>query len=383
MKKRLFTIVILITILTGFMISCETSPVVYQVALKDGEFEITQEQVIENNEFIFPVDKEPVKQGYSFVGWSVDDGNNTYPSGEKINITHDVIFYSQWKYIPEAPTGISKTDQSEIGLSDGTLVGVKSTQEYQVNGFGEWIAITESPVTGLLPGSYTVREKANDNQTSGTPTDAFIIDEVAVSDIVLDPDELVLVSNGELKTITGNITPSNASDQTIIWKSNDTDIVTVDCGEITSLAAGSTFITATAGDKVVTIQVTVKEETTPSNFEFESSTGTITGYNQDNYGSDIVIPIKINNINVQAIADLAFYFCGFKSVYIPNSVTSIGDRAFQYNSFETVTIPSSVTTLGSDAFMNNGPNQNSDSISTWEDFTGAWVLSGFTWYKSN
>jgi uncharacterized repeat protein (TIGR02543 family) len=468
MEKRLFTILILIIILlTVIMVSCESDSDFYQITLKDGELEITQEQVIENEEFIFPSGKEPIKQDYIFSGWSLDDGITTYDSEEKITITHDVIFYAQWKFLPAAPTGISKTDetrvglndgalvnvnstqeyqingsgewiaitgssitdlspgsyiiriketesnssgiettpfiileasekqdgliaptgisktdQTGVGLNDGTLVGLTSTQEYQINGTGEWIAITESPVTGLGPGSYTVREKATDTHKSGTVTMAFVIDEVAVSDIVLTPDELVLVSNGEIKTINSTITPNNASDQTISWVSNNSDIITVDSGEVTSLAAGSTFITATAGDKVVTIQVTVKEATSSSSFIFDNATGTITGCT-DYINRNIVIPTKINGVNVQAIGEKTFYCFGLKSIYIPNSIASIGFGAFRNNSLETVTIPSSVTTLGPDSFLNKGSNQGSESIPTGEDFTGTWILVGFSWYKSN
>ncbi|SCZ76046.1 S-layer homology domain-containing protein [Acidaminobacter hydrogenoformans] len=80
---------------------------------------------------------------------------------------------------PAAPTGVGKTDETVAGANDGTLTGVAPGQEYQVNGTGGWIKITGNTVTGLAPGSYTVRVAKVTSKTyieeAGTPTEPIII----------------------------------------------------------------------------------------------------------------------------------------------------------------------------------------------------------------
>ena len=117
----------------------------------------------------------------------------------------------------------------------------------------------------------------------------------------------------------------------------------------------------------------------------------ITGYNVDGGGTDVVIPSMINGKKVVAIADNAFtsrgvtptnisntkkvsvsYLnnnkkdvvaipladlviegLGITSVVIPSTVKSIGEYAFAYNQLTEVTIPNSVTSIGSYAFADN------------------------------
>ena len=68
--------------------------------------------------------------------------------------------------------------------------------------------------------------------------------------------------------------------------------------------------------------------------------------------TSIIIPAKINNINVKAIGNYAFSGCSsLTSVTIPNSVTTIGIDAFEFCSkLTSVTIPNSVTYIGKRAF---------------------------------
>ena len=92
--------------------------------------------------------------------------------------------------------------------------------------------------------------------------------------------------------------------------------------------------------------------TTPEGyFTFDSSTGTITGYDKTG-GRDVVIPETIGGVTVTAIGAYAFNIEEFEmtSVVIPNTVTNIGNYAFQNNRFTSVTIPDSVISIGNYAF---------------------------------
>lgn len=67
---------------------------------------------------------------------------------------------------------------------------------------------------------------------------------------------------GKSKTFTATITPNNATDKTITWKTSDESIATVNQnGEVTAKKSGSVDISATTSDgKTDTVRINVKEE---------------------------------------------------------------------------------------------------------------------------
>lgn len=88
-----------------------------------------------------------------------------------------------------------------------------------------------------------------------------------------------------------------------------------------------------------------------SDFEFDSSTGTITKYVGP--GGAVEIPSTIGGVAVNSIGEWSFFGCtNLTSATIPSSVVSISDAAFfDCSSLTTVTIPSSVTLIGESAFF--------------------------------
>ncbi|GHU51794.1 hypothetical protein FACS1894132_00010 [Clostridia bacterium] len=67
--------------------------------------------------------------------------------------------------------------------------------------------------------------------------------------------------------------------------------------------------------------------------------------------ADVVIPFTINGYIVTAIDEFAFFDCAFKSIILPDSITSIGDWAFGWcESLENITIPYDVAFIGAQAF---------------------------------
>ncbi len=80
-------------------------------------------------------------------------------------------------------------------------------------------------------------------------------------------------------------------------------------------------------------------------FLFDSSTGTITGFNGT--ASEVTIPEQINGVTVTAIGYGAFAYKDFiTSITIPDTITSIGENAFLYcTGLQSITIPESVETI--------------------------------------
>lgn len=56
-----------------------------------------------------------------------------------------------------SPTGVDKTDCTTVANNDGAITGVDGTMEYQKSGDSAWTAVTGTSVTGLVPGTYSVR----------------------------------------------------------------------------------------------------------------------------------------------------------------------------------------------------------------------------------
>lgn len=85
--------------------------------------------------------------------------------------------------------------------------------------------------------------------------EALIVPAASVN-IAADSMEIGL---GKSKTLTATLEPSVTTD-TIVWSTEDTDIVSVDAktGEVTGLAEGTAIVTATAGSVSDSIEITVK-----------------------------------------------------------------------------------------------------------------------------
>ena len=83
---------------------------------------------------------------------------------------------------------------------------------------------------------------------------------VAVTSVELS-DTTATITVGGTKTLTATVKPDNATDKTVTWTSDKTEVATVENGVVTAKKAGTATITATAGDKTATCAVTVSEVT--------------------------------------------------------------------------------------------------------------------------
>jgi uncharacterized protein YjdB len=83
---------------------------------------------------------------------------------------------------------------------------------------------------------------------------------IPVENVRLDKTEVTLVESGT-ETIYAAITPSTATNQTILWSSDQPDIAVIDeNGVITAISAGVTTVWAEADGKSASCRVTVEEQ---------------------------------------------------------------------------------------------------------------------------
>lgn len=96
-------------------------------------------------------------------------------------------------------------------------------------------------------------------------------------------------------------------------------------------------------------------DTDESYFEFESSSHTITGYDE-NGGLDVVIPEKIDGLQVRKIGINSFREGSLRSVEVPKSVKEIEFSAFFQNDLDTVKLKEGLEVIARSAFGRNSLN---------------------------
>ena len=88
-------------------------------------------------------------------------------------------------------------------------------------------------------------------------------EKVPVSSVTLDKTALELVE-GNSQNLIATVSPSNASNKSVSWKSSNTAVASVsEEGKVTAIKAGTAIITVTTADggKTATCRVTIKAKT--------------------------------------------------------------------------------------------------------------------------
>lgn len=112
---------------------------------------------------------------------------------------------------------------------------------------------------GICP--YSSNSSSSSSSSSSKTTTTTVPTTVSVTGIQIN-ESIDSIEIGKSRTLTVTITPSNATDKNITWKSSDENIATVtSAGEITAKSPGIVNIIATSSNgKTSTIKINVKEE---------------------------------------------------------------------------------------------------------------------------
>lgn len=123
--------------------------------------------------------------------------------------------------------------------------------------------------TSSSSSSSTSSSSSNSKTTTSTPS-TIEVTEIQIQEKIED------MEIGENKKLTATITPNNATDKNIIWKSSDDSIATVDStGEVAAKKTGVVSITATTSNgKSSMITINVKD---PVKIESDYTTNTLIG----------------------------------------------------------------------------------------------------------
>ena len=151
-------------------------------------------------------------------------------------------------------------------------------------------SVSNGVVTALKAGTTSITVKTEDGGKTAT---CYVTVIAKVSNIFLNKTSASL-TEGDTLTLTATITPSNATNKNVTWKSSNTSVAKVSNGVVTALKAGSTTITVTTEDgaKTATCQVTVNAKVYPvTSVSLSKSSTTLTE------GGTITLTATINPSN--------------------------------------------------------------------------------------
>ncbi len=164
--------------------------------------------------------------------------------------------------------------------TEGTNEGVESTGvdaqvKWSIKSGSEFVTLTSNGTTATVTAKSVTYGQAVIVAEAGGKEDQITItvnianqgkpdDEqpVKVDKVTIAPTALTFDTIGATKTLTATVTPANAKNKTVTWKSSNEKVATVAGGKVTAVGNGTAEITATADGKSAKATVTVSQKTT-------------------------------------------------------------------------------------------------------------------------
>ena len=194
-----------------------------------------------------PQPQQPQTTKISVTGISLSKTQVSMVVGSKITLTATVkpSNATNRKYTWKSSNTNVATVQGGIvtGISAGTATITVTTED------GAKVATCKITVT---------KQQSQQQQTPQKQDDVIKPQQVAVTSITASSTSVSMYV-GDSVTVSVTVAPSNATNKTVTWKSNNTGIATVSNGVIKGVKVGTTTVVATTSNgKTVTINVTVK-----------------------------------------------------------------------------------------------------------------------------
>lgn len=248
---------------------------------------------------------DPTKAGYTFDKWYFEDEIFDFSTP----IIKNIKLVAKWiqnvdsepkeKFVVSFDTNggnsISSLNIEENGLINKPNNPTKSGYTFvswQLNGTDFDFS---TPVTKNIELLAKWEKVTNTNKPNDDKPSTIAVTSVRVSQTSLN------LKVGQNLTLTATVNPSNATNKTISWSSNNNSVATVDAnGKVIGRGAGTATIKVTAGGQTATCTVTVAKEITYS-IEWvkvdESSIGQYTLYIKNSEGNYVAGKAEITTIS--------------------------------------------------------------------------------------
>lgn len=207
-----------------------------------------------------------------------------YSNGSTVNnYNHygEIEIYAAANVVDPTDVTLNKTtDSINVGATDtltATVVPSDATNKtvtWSSNNTAVATVSSSGVVTGVSAGTATITAKTSNNITA---TCDVTVNAVAVTSITLNKATDTINVGGN-DTLTAAILPSNATDKTVTWSSDNTAVATVSSsGTVTGISIGTATITATTSNNMTdTCAVTVSQSVIlPTSISLNKATDTL------------------------------------------------------------------------------------------------------------
>lgn len=186
------------------------------------------------------------------------------------------------------PVTINPTSINLTGLSSGLSVGGKANVIYTIapsnatNKTVTWSSsnpsvatVSNGIVTGVSAGNCTIIATTSNNISSQLNI-TVLPNTVSVTGITINGNTSISMNVGYTKRLYWTITPSNATNKEVKYKSSNTNVIIVDSnGIMAAVGSGTAVVTVTTkdGNKTAVANVTVNNSTSPTSTTTTTTTG--------------------------------------------------------------------------------------------------------------
>jgi len=108
-------------------------------------------------------------------------------------------------------------------------------------------SVADGTVSAIAAGSATITVTTKSGAKTASCNVTVVDNKIAVTSITLNKYELTLAP-GTTETLVASVSPSDATDKTVVWSSSNESVATVSEGVVTAISAGEAVITAKTKD---------------------------------------------------------------------------------------------------------------------------------------
>ncbi len=207
---------------------------------------------------------------YQFKAWN--DGNTENP--RTVIVTEDVTYTATFEPIKVESISLNHTEttlnKSETLQLEANVLPINALNKNVI-----W-ATENAAIATVSNGLVTAKEKGTVTikaiTTDGGKLATCVVTVVSsVTGITLDKTEVTLAAKSST-LLTATITPEDADNKNITWKSEDTNVAVVANGRVVALSVGQTTITATTEDGAYSASCLVKVEVPVSSITLNHDT---------------------------------------------------------------------------------------------------------------